>query len=93
MAKLRMVGVCSNCGTQFVRPLPCTHAACDCQSVIEIPLEPALILAPRHLKQIEKISKLSGVAVDKLTDSLLQEINKAVMRGIKVKHAIEDKTT
>lgn len=43
-----------------------------------------MILASRHLKRIETISKISGVPVDKLTDDLLKEISKTVMRGMKI---------
>lgn len=85
MAKLRMVGECPKCGAQFVRPLPCTHATCDCQSAIAVTLEPAIILAPRQMKQIETVSKHSGIPIDKLTNELLAEASKAVLRGLKVK--------
>jgi hypothetical protein len=87
MAKLKMVGTCPECGAIIVSRYPFMLGECFCKGnpAIEVPLEPALILAPRHLKQIEKVSKNSGIPVPQLTDALLTEASKAVMRGMKIK--------
>lgn len=44
--KIRYVafGVCSKCGKEFIRPPECDVAVCDCESAIEVPLHPVLIL-------------------------------------------------
>lgn len=38
----------------------------------------------RYMKAIQKVSDVSGVAVEDLTDALLKEAGKAVMRGLRV---------
>ena len=84
MVRLVKIGKCGNCGKEFVRPPSCTHAACNCENPpVEVPLEMALILPPRYMKKIEKVSELSDVPVEKLMDALLKEISKAVMKGLK----------
>lgn len=84
MARLVAVGKCEACGAEFVRPASCSHAACNCQSAVAVPLELAIILPPRYMKKLEIASQHSDIPIDKLTDALLKEASKAVMRGLEV---------
>ena len=85
MAKLIMVGTCPECGATITSRYPFMIGECNCKgNPIEVPLEPALILAPRYMKRIQRVSELSGVPVDKLADALLKEASEAVLRGLKV---------
>lgn len=77
------MGTCPNCGEVFIRPAVCTHAVCNCSSIIEIPLHPVLILPDRLHAKIKKISDLSGVSVEDFTSALLLEVLKQKLRGIK----------
>lgn len=52
--------------------------------MVQVELQPALVLAPRHMKKIEKVSELSDIPLEKLMDALLKEVSEAVMRGLKV---------
>lgn len=86
MAKIVMVGTCSNCGATVTSRYPFLIGECLCRgNPVEVPLEPALVLAPRHMKKIEKVSELSGIPVEKLTEALLKEITEAVLKGLDVK--------
>lgn len=85
MAKLIMVGTCPECGATVTSRYPFMIGECLCKgNPIEVPLEPALVLAPRHMKKIEKVSELSEVSVEELMDALLKEVREAVLRGLKV---------
>lgn len=88
MAKIeyRMIGICTNCGREFVRPLECTHAACDCESAILVPLYPALILPPRMRRRFEKIADQANVSLERLINAVLEEglkfINKMSIKEV-----------
>ena len=86
MAKLVMIGKCPNCGKVVQSRFPFEIGECKCENPpIQVPLEPALILPPRYMKKIEKVSELSEVPVEELVDALLKEISEAVLRGLKTR--------
>ena len=85
MAKLVMVGTCPECGATVTSRYPFMIGECLCKgNPVEVPLEPTLVLAPRHMRKLEVVSKHSGIPLDKLADALLKEISEAVMKGLKV---------
>jgi len=67
-----MVGECSNCGREFVRPPECDVAACDCASAIEVPLHPVLSLPPRIFNKFKKVADRAGVSMDLLVNKVLE---------------------
>lgn len=80
-----MVGTCPECGAQVVSRYPFEIGICHCRgNPIQVPLQLAIIPAPKIQKAIQKVSDVSGVAVEDLTDTLLKEASKAVMRGLRV---------
>ena len=86
MVKLIMVGTCSECGKTVTSRYPFMIGECPCKNPpVDVLLEPALILAPRHMKKIQRVSEVSGIPVEKLTEALLKEITGAVLKGLDVK--------
>ena len=86
MARIIMVGECPSCGTKVVSRYPFEIGICKCENPhVEVPLELAIILPPRYLRKIERVSKYSGVPVEKLVEALLEETAEAVKRGLKHK--------
>jgi hypothetical protein len=79
--KYKAVGTCPNCGTVFMRPAVCTHAICDCSSIIEVPLKPVLILPSRLHRKIKKITDLAGIPLEDFVNALLLEAMKEVLKG------------
>lgn len=67
-----MVGECPRCKREFVRPPECDVAACDCQSAIEIPLHPVLILPTRMYNRFQRIADRADVTMDALMSKVLE---------------------
>ena len=82
------VGECPKCGTGFVRPAVCTHAACDCSSVTEVPLHPALILPSRLHKKLQPVAVFAGVSVEDFVNALLLEASKQKLNGLKITYEL-----
>ena len=78
------VGKCASCGKEFVRPAVCTHAACDCSSVIEVPLHRALILPCRLHKKIKRIADLAEVSVEDFVNKMIEVAAKEKVKEMKV---------
>lgn len=84
MVKLLMVGECPSCGKTVTSRYPFMIGECKCENPpVAVPLELALILPPRYMKKLEKVSELSEVPVEELTDALLKAVSEAVLRGLK----------
>jgi lambda repressor-like predicted transcriptional regulator len=68
------VGMCPKCHKLIVRPEPCNFAVCDCESVIEVALHPAIILHSnlrRRFNAVAKLVKREGISEEKLLNILL----------------------
>jgi len=55
-------GVCAECGRMLVRPYGCTVAICECQSTVEVSLEPVFLL-PRKIERKIKVAERLGIDV------------------------------
>ena len=69
--KIISVGVCPKCGKEFVRPYPCDIAICRCESVIEVPLEPAMVVDGKSYARLDRIAKSANVSTEKVVKVLL----------------------
>lgn len=68
---------------------PFEIALCKCENPpVEVPLELALIPAPRHVKKLREIAEHSGVPMEKLAEALLKEMAQAVKRGLMIKYEL-----
>ena len=87
----RMIGECSKCGKQFVRPALVTHAACNCTgNPHEIPLHPILILPTRTYNQFQKIADREGISVEVFINAVLEEGLKIIKKmGVQEVLALE----
>lgn len=85
MARLIMIGTCSNCGKTVTSKYPFEVGECSCHNPpVQVPLELAILPAPKIQKALQKVSKLSGVPADQLAEALLKEITEAVKKGLRV---------
>ena len=89
MAKIRylMVGTCERCGREFVRPADCDVAACDCQSAMEVPLHPVLILPTHIYNQFKNVADRAGVSIDLLVNKVL-ELGLKKFEGMNIKEVL-----
>jgi len=82
------VGKCPNCETEIIRSALCTHAACDCSSVVEVPLHPALILPCRLHKKLKRIADMAGIGVEDFVNALLLEASKRKLKELKITYEL-----
>ena len=81
--KIISVGVCPKCGKEFVRPYPCDIAICRCESVIEVPLEPAMVVDSKSYALLDTIAKTANVSVERVLEVLLETyIEKLEEKGL-----------
>jgi hypothetical protein len=88
-AKVRYVavGVCPSCRKEFVRPPSCSHAICDCSSIIEVPLHPALILPERLYAKIKHVTDLAEVTVEALVNKMLEVAVKEKLKEMEIERS------
>ena len=74
MAKLKyvMMGTCERCGKELVRTADCDVAACDCQSAVEVPLQPFLIVPIRIYNRFQKVADREKVPIESLVNMVLR---------------------
>ena len=82
------VGVCPNCGKEFVRPPICTAAACDCQSVTEVPLHPALILPSRLHAKLKKVADTAGISMEDFVNAIIGEASERKLKEMKITYEL-----
>jgi len=70
--KVVACGRCPSCGKTLIRQLPADYGVCDCSSVTEIRLEPAILIWGKTLKMARRIAKEKGVTVDKAALAILR---------------------
>jgi hypothetical protein len=90
-AKIVAVGKCPSCGTRFERPTVCTVAICNCNSIVEVPLKPVLVLSDRLHAKIKKYADEAGVSVEDFANELLNESAKEIVKRIKGIKGIDNK--
>jgi len=49
-----------------MRAIECTTAACACESAVEVPLSPALILPARIFKRCQRITDKEGDTIENI---------------------------
>lgn len=89
MTRLIMVGTCQckNPVVQVVSKYPFELGVCpNCKR--EVPLQLAILPAPKIRKALEKVSEASGVPVDQLAEALLKQMADAVKRGFTIKYRL-----
>lgn len=82
------VGECPNCGIEIVRPAICTHAACDCSSVVEVPLHPVLVLPSRLHAKIKHVTDLAGISVEDFVNSVLNNGMKRKLKEMNITYEL-----
>jgi len=82
------VGVCPNCGKEFVRPPVCTATACDCSSVTEVPLHPAVILPSRLHKRLKHVADLAGISVADFINAVIGEAAEQKLKELKISYEL-----
>ena len=64
-------GRCPKCGAEMIRPPEVTTAVCDCQSVVEVPLRPAILFRPsRLLGKLERLCP-ANVSLERFVNALM----------------------
>jgi hypothetical protein len=86
--KIVAIGVCPNCGTVFTRSAICTHAICDCSSVVEVPLHPALIMPNKLHAKIKKVADLAGIPLEDFVNALLLEAARKKLKEMKITYRL-----
>jgi hypothetical protein len=87
-ARYVAVGVCPNCGKEFVRPPICTAAACDCSSVTEVPLHPAVILPSRLHAKLKKVADMAGVSITDFVNAMIKEAAERKLKELKITYEL-----
>lgn len=83
----KKIGICPNCGREFVRPAEVTHAACDCKSAVLVPLRPVVLLPPRTFNRFQKIADRAGVNVEVLVNAIL-EVGIEKIKGMSIEEVL-----
>jgi hypothetical protein len=83
--KFIMIGECPKCGKEYVRVPIVDAAACLCKNpdAVFVPLQPALIVSKHTYAKFARISKLSGVSVEKLVNAFLAEGARQTLEKLK----------
>jgi len=69
--RLRMIGTCPKCGRVLVRPYPADTAVCQCESIVFVPLQPAIILPSSLFKGVSKFAACSKVCAKELAEEMV----------------------
>ena len=89
LVKLLMVGECQckNPAVQVVSRYPFEFGVCP-QCGAEVPLQLAILPAPKIQKALMQVSEASGVPVEELAEALLKKMAEAVKRGFMIKYKL-----
>jgi len=49
-----------------MRAIECTTAACTCESAIEVPLRPAIILPRKMFEAVKRVANREGIMIENI---------------------------
>jgi len=77
------VGECPKCHKIVVRSYPIDMGICRCESVVQVALEPAIVVSKKRYLWLENLANQANVTVDRLVEVLLDTyIDELYQKGL-----------